>query len=114
MPTEYSRFLTKSACLGSPSVFENKCAANATIQLNAYLAQDAIKFENLENPITYWRNYQPCELRELALKYLIVPATSVSSEKTASAINTRRSNLTLKQVEQLVFINKNSYLLDLR
>lgn len=95
----------------------NTSTASATIQVNAYLAEPAIKFEKLTNPIQYWRNYQECELRTVAFKYLIVPATSVSSERTASSagntVSAARSTLTAEHVSQLVFMNKNMYLLDI-
>jgi hypothetical protein len=95
----------------------NNAVASATIQINGYLAEPIIAFEKLPNPIQYWKNYRDCELRTVALKYLIVPATSVSSERTASSagntVTAARSCLTAEHVDELVFINKNSYLLDL-
>lgn len=92
--------------------------ASSTIQVNAYLQEPAQNFEELKNPIDYWRKYQNCELKEVALKYLIVVATSVPSERLGSAaggtVNERRTNLLPEHVNELVFLNKNSFLLDVK
>ncbi len=113
---EYSKYLSKQPQALSCAV-SNRAVVSGTIQVNSYLDEPIVPFDSLKNPIHFWRNRPDCEIKELALKYLIITTTSVPSEHTASAagntITNRRTNLTPEHAKELVFLNKNSYLLDL-
>jgi hypothetical protein len=72
---------------------------------------------HVENPIDYWTRTKNNKLEELALKYLIVPATSVASErifsKAGEIISKKRSNIKSKNVNILIFLNKNNFLFEM-
>lgn len=77
-------------------------------ELKQYLDQPIIPRK--ENPTKFWfdcRHFTPV-LSDIALKYLISPASSVSSERVASAVNlavpNNRSRLTAEHVNQRVFL----------
>jgi len=117
MFSEYSMFLAKHKVTPSTSSrLTTQATASATIQINAYMEESLVPFETLKNPIDYWLNHRDCELKEVALKYMVPCATSVPSERLGSAAgNTstnRRSCLNATHTNELVVINKNSYLLD--
>ena len=100
------------------TIHDNNSVASSVIQVNGYLSLPIEEFERLPNPLLYWRkNLQSyTELQEIARKYLIMPASSVPSERAASAagntITTKRSCLSAEHAENLVFLQKNSFLLD--
>lgn len=86
--------------------------SQAIIYLNSYLEEPILAED--ENVIKFWINYTKCDaLRQIALKYLSVPATpSVPSERvdsTASNIITeRRARLTSDNIKKLILnINNN-------
>lgn len=66
-----------------------------------------------ENPIPFWKNHSSVlvHLTEIALKYACSPATSVPSErifpKAGQIVNQRRNLLSAKNVDILIFLNKN-------
>lgn len=66
------------------------------------------------NPITWWNSRSSMYpiLRQAALKYLCIPATSVASERVFSVagaiVTRRRARLSPDNVNMLVFLNKNS------
>ncbi|XP_047513431.1 E3 SUMO-protein ligase ZBED1-like isoform X1 [Pieris napi] len=77
-------------------------------ELKQYLDQPILPRK--ENPTKFWfdcRHFTPV-LSDIALKYLISPASSVSSERVASAVNlavpNNRSRLTAEHVNQRVFL----------
>ncbi|CAG4993430.1 unnamed protein product [Parnassius apollo] len=77
-------------------------------ELKQYLDQPIIPRK--ENPTKFWfdcRHFTPV-LSDIAVKYLISPASSVSSERVASAVNlavpNNRSLLTAKHINQRVFL----------
>jgi len=84
--------------------------------VNSYLDAPTLPFDKVD-PISFWNDQPDSELKEIALKYLIIVATSVPSECAASAagntITVRRSTMDAAHASQLVFIKKNSYLLDI-
>lgn len=54
--------------------------SQAIIHINAYLA-DPIELEDCD-VISFWMNYKHCDpLKEIALEYFCIPASSVSSER---------------------------------
>ncbi|XP_033221047.1 uncharacterized protein LOC117175448 [Belonocnema kinseyi] len=68
--------------------------------------------------LAFWESYQGCEeLRAIAQKYLIVPATSVPSERvnstTGNTITDKRSRLSPSVAELLVFLRQNYKFLQL-
>lgn len=80
-------------------------------ELKLYLAEPNIV--RSECPIQYWGGKEAKFhlLRHLSRKYLIVPATSVPSErvfsKAGELISKRRSRLHPKQVQMTLFLNSN-------
>jgi len=66
-----------------------------------------------ENPIPFWKNHSAVldPLTEVALKYACIPATSVPSErifsKAGQIVSQRRNRLSPKNVDILIFLNKN-------
>lgn len=81
---------------------ENRFVGTAVIEINLYLDHPRINFQ--EDLISFWKNYKECELRQLALKYLTIPATLVPSKRMGSAgnltINERRTMLTPEHVNE--------------
>lgn len=65
------------------------------------------------NVAEFWRNHKSLlnPLDKIALKYIMIPATSVPSErifsKTGQIMSARRNRLLPKNLDTLVFLNKN-------
>jgi hypothetical protein len=64
------------------------------------------------NVIEFWEKYTDCkELREIALMYLTIPATSVPAEQVHSTagniITDKRNRLTAEMAEKLIFLREN-------
>lgn len=61
--------------------------------------------------ILYWKNHEFEELSEMALQLLIIPASSVSSERDCSSaeytINKRRTRLLPERVKKILLLNRN-------
>jgi len=63
--------------------------------------------------LTYWNEHKLvlAPLSNIAFKYLIIPATSVPSErifsKAGQILSARRNRLLPKNLDTLVFLNKN-------
>lgn len=86
----------------------NSTTSGMPSELKQYLDQPIIPRK--ENPEKFWfdcRHFTPV-LSEIALKYLIASASSVSSERVASAVNltvpNNRSRLTAEHINQRVFL----------
>lgn len=66
-----------------------------------------------DNPIPFWKHHKTVldPLSEVALKYACIPATSVPSErifsKAEQIVSQRRNRRSPKNVDILVFLNKN-------
>jgi len=66
-----------------------------------------------ENPVPFWKNHSSVlvHLTEIALKYGCIPATSVPSErnflKAGQIVSQRRNQLSAKNVDILISLNKN-------
>lgn len=91
----------------------NNPRSQVTVMLNAYLAEPVQK--NV-SPLLFWKDYtQLPELRDLAVRLLGVIGTSTASERDFSAAgytaNNRRSNLSTENLQEILFINRNSRLL---
>ncbi|CAG4996731.1 unnamed protein product [Parnassius apollo] len=92
----------------STTVPEVPSSGSVPNELKQYLDQPLI--ERKADPIKFWTNCQHFTpvLSEVALKYLICQASSVSSERVASAVNItvpdNRSRLTGEHVKQRVLI----------
>lgn len=82
--SEYSLFLKKKSSSSSLSR-TNHSIASASVQINTYMEEDLIPFDQLKNPLEYWQAYRDCELKEVAQKYLIACATSIPSERVGSS-----------------------------
>ena len=85
--------------------------AQATVHLTAYMEEPVLPDDNAD-VIKYWYQYTACDaLKNIALEYLIVPATSVPSERVNSTagntISEKRSRLTPDMAEKLVFVRQN-------
>lgn len=65
------------------------------------------------NVVEFWLKHKlvMCTLSEVALKYSIIPATSVPSErifsKTGQIMSARRNRILPKNLNALIFLNKN-------
>lgn len=84
--------------------------------LNAYLAEPIA--EEKANVIDFWSTYEKCDsLKQIALKYMVVPATSVPAERIHSIggnlISDKRSRLDPALAEKLIMINQNSKFVDI-
>jgi hypothetical protein len=87
-----------------------------TEQLNAYLAEPQIRFDM--DPFMWWKlraNRYPA-VADMARRYLCIPATSASSERTFSTagniVTAKRNCLLPKNVSLLVFLFQNKEYLD--
>lgn len=83
--------------------------SNSLIDVRQYLEKPVI--DRKECPITYWR-YNNNKLKELAMLYLCIPASSVPSErifsKAGQILTERRNRLKEKRLNELLFIKQNS------
>ena len=84
--------------------------SQAIVHLNSFLSSDIVDEE--ENVIEFWEKYTDCkELREIALMYLTIPATSVPAEQVHSTagniITDKRNRLTAEMAEKLIFLREN-------
>lgn len=65
------------------------------------------------NVAEFWNDHKTvlAPLSDIALKYIIIPATSVPAErifsKAGQILSARRNRLLPKNVDQLIFLNKN-------
>ncbi len=86
-------------------VFPPKC------KVQAYFGEDALP--RLEDPLAWWkRNEKRFNLlSQLAKKYLCVLGTSVPSErlfsKAGELVSIRRNRLKPKNIDMMLFLNKN-------
>ena len=83
----------------------------AIVHLTAYMEEPVSPDDNAD-VIKYWYQYTVCDaLKNIALKYLVIPVTSVPSERVNSiAVNTiseKLSRLTPDMAEKLVFLRQN-------
>ena len=83
--------------------------SNVIEQLNNYISAPRATFHT--DPLEFWATSPQTVIRQIALKFLVIPATSVPSEVTFSAAGNiqtvRRNRLTPHHLEQLLFLNKN-------
>ena len=83
----------------------------ATVEVQAYIGEDVLP--RLEDPLTWWKTHEKRFnlLSQLAKKYLCVPGTSVPSErlfsKAGELVSIRRNRLKSKNVNMMLFLNKN-------
>lgn len=78
-----------------------------TDELKYYLNQPLMQIN--ENPLKYWQANTHSELKEIALKYLSIIATSVPSERLFSRagniVTENRNRVTGDHLQQLLFLN---------
>ncbi|XP_055534808.1 E3 SUMO-protein ligase ZBED1-like isoform X2 [Wyeomyia smithii] len=84
--------------------------AQAIVHLNNYMEEPLLGEQ--DDVLAYWTNYKACDpLRDIALRYLIVPASSVPSERVNSTagntITDKRARLSPSLAERLIFLNEN-------
>lgn len=88
---------------------------NAIVKVRRYLEEENCDLET--DPLEYWfnRENEP-EFHNVVEKYFSIPATSVPSErifsKAGNLVTIKRSKLKSKNVNMLIFISKNKWLLD--
>lgn len=106
-PSLWSGHEEITAALASTSSFSSSSGGMPS-ELKQYLDQKILPRK--ENPEKFWfdcRHFTPV-LSEIALKYLIASASSVPSERVASAVNIsvpdNRSRLTSEHINQRVFL----------
>lgn len=107
-PSLWSGHEKITAALASSNSQSSSTSSGMPSELKQYLDQPIIPRK--ENPEKFWfdcRHFTPV-LTEIALKYLIASASSVSSERVASAVNltvpNNRSRLTAEHINQRVFL----------
>lgn len=78
-----------------------------TDEFKYYLNQPPIKMD--ENPLKYWLTHMHSSLKNIALKYLTIIATSVPSERLFSRagniVTENRNRITGEHLQQLLFLN---------
>lgn len=85
--------------------------ADAAVEVQRYLAEPNIG--RSEDPLQYWERQKLIypHLYRLAVKYLCTPASSVPCErvfsKAGEVVSKKRTRLSPKTVEKLMFLNKN-------
>ncbi|XP_055524869.1 E3 SUMO-protein ligase ZBED1-like [Wyeomyia smithii] len=84
--------------------------AQAIVHLNNYMKEPLLGEQ--DDVLAYWTNYKACDpLRDIVLRYLIVPASSVPSERVNSTagntITDKRARLSPSLAERLIFLNEN-------
>lgn len=107
-PSLWSGHEKITAALASSNSQSSSTSNGMPSELKQYLDQPIIPRK--ENPEKFWfdcRHFGPV-LSEIALKYLIASASSVSSERVASAVNltvpNNRSRLAAEHINQRVFL----------
>lgn len=91
--------------------------SQAIVHLNTYL-EEKILTNDTEDIIKYWTEYTACEaLKNIALKYLIVPVSSTPSERVNSTagnvITGKQASLNPEMAEKLVFLRQNYNFLEM-
>ena len=92
-------------------IYQKQPSSNLSLEFRNYLDAPLLPWETSPNPFLFWTNNfnSESELPKLALKYLIIPATSVPSErlfsKAGDILKKRRSTLSPKRVEQLLIMS---------
>ncbi|XP_011688373.1 PREDICTED: zinc finger BED domain-containing protein 1-like [Wasmannia auropunctata] len=88
--------------------------ADGIIAIRQYLELPTLELN--KNPILYWKKYPVKELQRIAERYFCVPGTSVPSErifsKAGQIVSARRSNLKPTNVNLLIFLNQNTWLIE--
>lgn len=90
-------------------VREHQSSSNFSLDFRNYLDSDYLPLST--DPLLFWVNNFPAEseLTKLALKHLVVPATSVPSErlfsKAGDVLSKKRSCLSPKRVEKLLIMS---------
>jgi hypothetical protein len=85
-------------------------------QFQGYIAETQLRFDF--DPFEWWktREHKYPAIAKLALKYLTIPVTSVSSERcfsiAGSIVTSKRSCLLSKNVNMLIFLYQNRKLLE--
>ena len=81
------------------------------VEYETYIHLD--RLQRKENPLIWWMKHEAHlpRLARLAKKYLAVPSSSVPSErvfsKAGELVSARRANLNNKNVDMILFLNKN-------
>ena len=108
-PKKKSKFMSLLGDVWEPEVRANP-EKRAKKEANKYLCIDS---DPEQKPLLWWKQYssQFPVLSKLALKYLCIPATSVSNERAFSAaghvIKSKRSCLLPEHANMLVFLAQN-------
>lgn len=84
--------------------------ASIIVKLNEYLG-DCNEYPLSLDVLEYWKEHKFIELKEIAEEILIIPASSVASERDCSTaeytINKRRARLKPPKVKKIIYLNKN-------
>ncbi|XP_041842078.1 zinc finger BED domain-containing protein RICESLEEPER 3-like isoform X2 [Melanotaenia boesemani] len=93
------------------SITHRNSTVNATAEVQKYMKD--VHLERCEDPLAYWNEQRKVypHLFSLAKQYLCTPASSVSCEhlfsKAGDVLSEKRSRLSPKTVEKILFLNKN-------
>lgn len=115
-----SFILKRNQELSVPSVIRNSNSTSKGIILSRqYFEEPSVSLEI--DPIHYWLDKSSSDsedkkyFKKLVKKYFCIPATSVPSErlfsKAGNLLTVKRSKLKSKNVNMLLFINQNKWLL---
>lgn len=92
---------------------KSNSTADAIADIGQYVEKPSIP--KTDFPIEYW-NHSDNNLKEIALKYPCIPAISTPAERIFSKagliMTDRRSRLSSKHLNELLFINQNSPLFE--
>ena len=87
----------------------------ATLEMSRYEEEDILDLD-LGNPLIWWRDHQQVYplMKDIVMKHLCVPATSTPPErvfsKAGELVSHRRSCISPKNVDMVLFLNKNTNL----
>lgn len=90
---------------------DRRPSCSATLEVRQYIEQ--LPISRKEDPLLYWKKHELTypRLAKLAKRHLCIMATSTPSERVFSTagqvVSAKRSRLTTKNVEKIIFMNKN-------
>jgi len=93
------------------SMSQRTLGVNVTVEKQQYLQHKNI--DHHKDPLHWWKqnSFHLPQLQDLAKKYLCIPGTSVPSERLLSKAGeveaARKSAIKLKNVDMILFLNKN-------
>ena len=115
-PANFFVSILKKSKPNTPNVTNNDMKSQIELEIKRYIQEPGIDNPTQFNPIDWWKHRASCypNLAETVKNLFCVPATSVPSERVFSTagniVNKLRSSLNPKNVDMLLFLNKNRHL----